>query len=127
MLTKRLQLRSGSLISPLHDAIRIAEEWSLVDQLSAGPVAISFGSGWNVNDFVFFPERYDTRRQIMYERIDTIRARWRGELMTRKNTFGKEVDSPSTQNASSQSSPSGSPPPATSTLSTRPGHGMPTS
>jgi len=45
MITTRLQLRSGSLISPLHDAILIAEEWSLVDQLSAGRVAISFGSG----------------------------------------------------------------------------------
>jgi alkanesulfonate monooxygenase SsuD/methylene tetrahydromethanopterin reductase-like flavin-dependent oxidoreductase (luciferase family) len=57
MLTNRLQLRSGSLISPLHDAIRIAEEWSLVDQLPAGRVAISFGSGSNVNDVVFLPER----------------------------------------------------------------------
>ena len=91
MITNRLQLRSGSLISPLHDAIRIAEEWSLVDQLSAGRVAISFGSGWNVNDFVFFPERYETRREIMYEQIDTIRALWRGEPMSRTNTFGKEV------------------------------------
>jgi natural product biosynthesis luciferase-like monooxygenase protein len=92
MVTTRLQLRSGSLISPLHDAIRIAEEWSLVDQLSAGRVAISFGSGWNVNDFIFFPERYDSRRQIMYEQIDTIRALWRGQSMTRQNTFGKAVD-----------------------------------
>ena len=92
MITERLQLRSGSLISPLHDAIRIAEEWSLVDQLSAGRVAISFGSGWNVNDFVFFPERYDTRRQIMYEQIDTIRALWRGKPLTRKNSFGKDVE-----------------------------------
>jgi natural product biosynthesis luciferase-like monooxygenase protein len=91
MITDHLQLRSGSLISPLHDAIRIAEEWSLVDQLSSGRVAISFGSGWNVNDFVFFPERYERRRQIMFEQIDTIRALWRGEPMTRKNTFGKEV------------------------------------
>jgi alkanesulfonate monooxygenase SsuD/methylene tetrahydromethanopterin reductase-like flavin-dependent oxidoreductase (luciferase family) len=90
MIANRLQLRSGSLISPLHDAIRIAEEWSLVDQLSAGRVAISFGSGWNVNDFVFFPE-YDTRREIMYKQIDTIRTLWRGEPMTRKNTFGKDV------------------------------------
>ena len=57
MLTNRMQLRAGSLISPLHDAIRITEEWSLVDQLPAGRFAISFGSGWNVNDFVFFPER----------------------------------------------------------------------
>jgi natural product biosynthesis luciferase-like monooxygenase protein len=91
MVTDRLQLRSGSLISPLHDAIRIAEEWSLVDQLSAGRVAISFGSGWNVNDFVFYPERYETRRALMYAQIDTIRALWRGEPMTRRNTFGKEV------------------------------------
>jgi natural product biosynthesis luciferase-like monooxygenase protein len=92
MITNRLQLRSGSLISPLHDEIRITEEWSLVDQLSAGRAAISFGSGWNVNDFIFFPERYDRRRQIMYDQIDTIRALWRGEPMTRKNTFGKDVE-----------------------------------
>ena len=92
MITDRLQLRSGSLISPLHDAIRITEEWSLVDQLSAGRAAISFGSGWNVNDFIFFPERYETRKQIMYDQIDTIRALWRGEPMRRKNTFGKDVE-----------------------------------
>lgn len=92
MITNRLQLRSGSLISPLHDAIRITEEWALVDQLSAGRVAISFGSGWNVNDFVFFPERYARRREIMYDQIDTIRALWRGESMKRKNTFGKDVE-----------------------------------
>ncbi len=91
MITERLQLRSGSLISPLHDEIRITEEWSLVDQLSAGRAAISFGSGWNVNDFVFFPERYATRQQIMYDQIDTIRALWRGESITRQNTFGKDV------------------------------------
>jgi len=92
MITDRLQLRAGSLISPLHDAIRITEEWALVDQLSAGRAAISFGSGWNVNDFVFFPERYATRRKIMYDQIDTIRALWRGESMRRKNTFGKDVE-----------------------------------
>src|SRR5438874_1155394 len=51
MVTRRLQLRAGSLISPLHDVIRIAEEWAVVDNLSNGRVAISFGSGWNVNDF----------------------------------------------------------------------------
>ena len=28
----------------------------------------------------------------MYKQIDTIRTLWRGELMTRKNTFGKDVE-----------------------------------
>ena len=91
MITERLQLRSGSLIAPLHDAIRIAEEWALVDQLSAGRIAISFGSGWNANDFVFFPERYARRQEIMYCQIDTIRALWRGEPLRRQNAFRKDV------------------------------------
>src|ERR1700694_4354930 len=39
-ITQRIQIRAGSLISPLHDPIRIAEEWSVVDNLSRGRVAI---------------------------------------------------------------------------------------
>src|SRR5436309_14873877 len=46
MITSKIQLRAGSLISPLHDVVRIAEEWSVVDNLSNGRIAISFGSGW---------------------------------------------------------------------------------
>ena len=28
----------------------------------------------------------------MYKQIDTIHTLWRGELMTRKHTFGKDVE-----------------------------------
>src|SRR5205807_362890 len=34
--TKRLRLRAGSVVLPLHDPIRVAEEWAVVDNLSAG-------------------------------------------------------------------------------------------
>ncbi|MCY0989532.1 LLM class flavin-dependent oxidoreductase [Nannocystis sp. ILAH1] len=88
MVTERLQLRSGSLISPLHDVIRIAEEWSMVDQLSRGRAAISFGSGWNANDFVFFPERYVRRQEVMLEQIHQLRRLWRGERCTRQTPTG---------------------------------------
>jgi natural product biosynthesis luciferase-like monooxygenase protein len=91
VLTKNLQLRAGSLISPLHDAVRIAEDWSVVDNLSGGRAAVSFGSGWNVDDFIFFPERYPARHALMYEQIETVRRLWRGESVVRANTFGKEV------------------------------------
>src|SRR5262245_7215597 len=66
VITKQIHIRAGSLISPIHDPVRIAEEWSVVDNLSNGRIAISFGSGWNVNDFVFFPQRYEQRQLIMY-------------------------------------------------------------
>jgi natural product biosynthesis luciferase-like monooxygenase protein len=89
--TERLELRAGSLISPLHDSIRVAEEWSVVDNLSGGRAAISFGSGWNTNDFVFFPERYAARQAQMYAQIEEVRKLWRGEALQRINGSGKEI------------------------------------
>jgi natural product biosynthesis luciferase-like monooxygenase protein len=85
MITERVQIRAGSLISPLHDEVRIAEEWSVVDNLSRGRIAVSFGSGWNRNDFIFFPDRYQSRHQVMYSQIETVRALWRGESVPRPN------------------------------------------
>lgn len=90
-LTHRIQIRAGSLISPLHHTIRIAEEWSVVDNLSNGRAAVSFGAGWNVDDFLFFPERYERRQACMYEQIELVRRLWRGEELIETNSFGKPV------------------------------------
>ena len=92
MITSHVQIRAGSLISPLHDALRIVEEWAVVDNLSGGRVAVSFGSGWNVNDFVFFPERYTSRHSVMYEQIETVKKLWAGEKIALTNSFGKQVE-----------------------------------
>jgi natural product biosynthesis luciferase-like monooxygenase protein len=91
-ITERIHVRSGSLISPLHDEVRIAEEWAMVDNLSNGRIGISFGSGWNINDFVFFPDRYDQRQAIMYRQIEAVRALWRGESIVRRNSVGTDVE-----------------------------------
>ena len=90
-ITERIQIRAGSLISPLHHTLRIAEEWSVVDNLSNGRAAVSFGSGWNVDDFLFFPERYAERQAHMYEQIELVRRLWRGEERVEPNAFGKPV------------------------------------
>lgn len=90
-ITERIQIRAGSLISPLHHTLRIAEEWSVVDNLSGGRAAISFGAGWNVDDFLFFPERYERRQACMYEQIELVRRLWRGEELSETNSFGRPV------------------------------------
>ena len=92
MITERIQLRAGSLISPLHDPIRIVEEWAMVDNLSAGRVALSFGSGWNIDDFIFFPDRYATRQSVMYQQIETVTRLWTTGRTTKINSQGKEVE-----------------------------------
>jgi natural product biosynthesis luciferase-like monooxygenase protein len=91
MITSRVQLRAGSLVSPLHHELRIAEEWSVVDNLSGGRAAVSFGSGWHVDDFLFFPQRYERRQAVMYEQIATVRRLWRGETLQLENSYGKPV------------------------------------
>src|ERR1700752_1539216 len=58
VLTKRIQLRAGSVVLPLHNPIRVAEEWSVVDNLSNGRVGLSFASGWHARDFALQPENY---------------------------------------------------------------------
>jgi phthiocerol/phenolphthiocerol synthesis type-I polyketide synthase D len=91
MITERIQIRAGSLISPLHNPIRIAEDWSVVDNLSRGRVAVSFGSGWNIDDFVFFPERYADRHAIMYEQIRIVKDLWEGKTIEQTNSARKQT------------------------------------
>lgn len=81
-ITERVAIRSGSVVLPLHHPIRIAEEWSLVDNLSHGRVGLSFAAGWQPNDFVLMPQNYDDRKQKMYDGIRQVQALWRGEEQT---------------------------------------------
>ena len=91
MITKRVQIRSGSVVAPLHSPIRIAEEWSVVDNLSNGRAAISFASGWMPEDFTVNPANYGERKEIMLRDIDVVRRLWRGERVPMPGPFGKDV------------------------------------
>ena len=82
-VTKNIKIRAGSVVLPLQDPIRIAEEWSVVDNLSHGRVGISFASGWQPNDFVLAPENYAQRRELLYTGVETVQKLWRGESVSR--------------------------------------------
>jgi natural product biosynthesis luciferase-like monooxygenase protein/amino acid adenylation domain-containing protein/non-ribosomal peptide synthase protein (TIGR01720 family) len=92
LVTRNVALRAGSVVLPLHSSIRVAEEWSVVDNLSGGRVGISFASGWHANDFVLAPEVYAERQKVMYERIEEVRRLWRGEALTLRDGAGAETE-----------------------------------
>ena len=69
MATENLSIRAGSVVLPLNNPVRVAEEWSLVDNLSDGRVAISFASGWQPQDFALAPEAYADRSERMFDGI----------------------------------------------------------
>jgi natural product biosynthesis luciferase-like monooxygenase protein/amino acid adenylation domain-containing protein len=91
-ITKRISIRAGSCVLPLHNPIRVAEDWALVDNLSDGRIGLSFASGWQPNDFVLAPEKYADRNKIMIEGIAKVQALWRGEGIMFLNGLGEKVE-----------------------------------
>ncbi len=81
-ITRRVALRAGSCVVPLHSPIRIAEEWSVVDNLSNGRVGISIAAGWAAPDFAIKPENFADARRVMFESAETVRRLWRGETVS---------------------------------------------
>lgn len=87
-VTRNVQVRAGSVVLPLHDPIRVAEEWSMVDNLSHGRAAVAFASGWHFNDFVLAPQNFAERHRVLREGIDTVRRLWKGETIERTDGLG---------------------------------------
>ena len=71
--TRRIALRAGGIVLPLHNPIRVAEEWSLVDNLSGGRAGIAFGPG-DLHD------------------VETVRRLWRGEAERVPDGEGRHID-----------------------------------
>ncbi|HTW46054.1 MAG TPA: MupA/Atu3671 family FMN-dependent luciferase-like monooxygenase [Acidobacteriaceae bacterium] len=88
VITKRISIRAGSVVLPLQNPLRVAEEWAMIDNLSNGRVAIAAASGWHVNDFVLSPDTYNNRYEDMYEKIGLIQKLWRGEKVLLANGAG---------------------------------------
>ena len=92
VLTKNVSIRAGSVVLPLHNPIRCAEEWSVVDNLSNGRVGLSFASGWHASDFALAPDNFKDRRALMMRGIEVVRALWRGEKVPATGGDGKAIE-----------------------------------
>lgn len=93
-MTERIQICSGSVVLPLHDPIRVAEEWSMVDNVSGGRVGLGVACGWVPNDFVIagHQDDFDNRKDVFRDAIGALQRLWRGEPHLVRNPLGEEVD-----------------------------------
>ena len=80
--TRRIALRAGSVVLPLHSPVRVAEEWAMVDNLSGGRVGISFAPGWNPKDFALLPESFPRRYEALYAGVELVKKLWQGEAVS---------------------------------------------
>ncbi|MEV5483481.1 MULTISPECIES: MupA/Atu3671 family FMN-dependent luciferase-like monooxygenase [Streptomyces] len=90
--TSRIRLHAGSVVLPLHNPLRVAEEWSVIDNLSGGRVGLGFASGWHSRDFVLAPENYGRQREILHEHLDTFQELWAGRAVRAASGTGEQVE-----------------------------------
>ncbi|MFJ5097128.1 MupA/Atu3671 family FMN-dependent luciferase-like monooxygenase [Streptomyces sp. NPDC088557] len=79
MITSTVAIRAGSVVAPLHHPLRIAEEWSVVDNLSGGRAGVSLASGWHPVDFALSRAPYEDRKRLLADSVEQLRGLWRGE------------------------------------------------
>ena len=90
-VTTKIRIRAGSLIAPLHDVLRMVEDFAVVDNLSGGRVDVSFGSGWHPNDFALRPDAFASRRETTLAFVEEARLIWRGVGVKRTNGSGQPI------------------------------------
>ncbi|MEU9353260.1 MupA/Atu3671 family FMN-dependent luciferase-like monooxygenase [Streptomyces griseoloalbus] len=90
--TRRIALRSGSVVLPLRDPLLVAEEWGVLDSLSRGRTGMSLASGWHADDFVLRPDVYERRKEALEEGLADLYTLWSGGSVTRTGPGGRPVD-----------------------------------
>jgi natural product biosynthesis luciferase-like monooxygenase protein len=89
--TRRIRLRAGSVVLPLHHPVDVAESWAVVDNLSRGRVDLAFVPGWNPDDFLLAPGNFQGRKALMSESLEQLERLWRGEAVTFPNGEGRDA------------------------------------
>ncbi|GCD40788.1 non-ribosomal peptide synthetase [Streptomyces paromomycinus] len=90
--TRRIDIRTGSLVLPLHHPVRVAEDWAMIDNLSGGRVGLSLASGWQPHDFALAPEKFADRKDVMFRDLDVVRRLWRGEAVRMASGTGQDIE-----------------------------------
>ncbi|WP_316232475.1 MupA/Atu3671 family FMN-dependent luciferase-like monooxygenase [Bradyrhizobium sp. SZCCHNR1051] len=89
--TSRIGIRAGSVVLPLHNPIRVVEDWSVVDNLSGGRCGVAVASGWHPVDFRLLSEvSYEQRRPYTLTQIDRVNAMWQRRTPIRSSSGGDQ-------------------------------------
>src|SRR6266446_10062314 len=77
--TRTLKLGTGIALMPQRDPIITAKSVASLDELSGGRFIFAIGGGWNVEEMENHGARYETRFQLLRERVLAMKALWTQE------------------------------------------------
>jgi alkanesulfonate monooxygenase SsuD/methylene tetrahydromethanopterin reductase-like flavin-dependent oxidoreductase (luciferase family) len=84
--TRQIRLATTSLLIPIHNPLRIAEEVASLDHLSGGRVILGLGRGFRAPLFSAFGINPSTKRARFDAALDLILAAWRNEEVSLEGT-----------------------------------------
>ncbi|SVC60613.1 uncharacterized protein METZ01_LOCUS313467, partial [marine metagenome] len=87
--TKTLFLGTSSFLLPIRNPIQMAEEISVLDQLSSGRVILGVGRGYQRQLFSAYGTQANNKRQVFEEALRKMISAWAGEPI---EVEGKETD-----------------------------------
>lgn len=76
--TRRLRLATTSLLLPIHDPIRIADQIARLDRLSGGRVIAGLGRGFRAQLFAAFGIDPSTKRDLFDQSLERMLDHWTG-------------------------------------------------
>ena len=77
--TKKMRLGAAVSIIPMHNPLRIAEEFAMVDQLSDGRLNFGAGRGMHPTEYAVFGYDWNDAQKRLPEGLDIIVRAWSGE------------------------------------------------
>ncbi|MES1971473.1 MAG: LLM class flavin-dependent oxidoreductase [Pseudomonadota bacterium] len=77
--TRHIVAHLSALVVTLHDPLRLAEDLSVLDNLSDGRIWITAGMGYRPHEFEMFDRDIAKRLAIQNEVMATLKAAWTGE------------------------------------------------
>jgi len=92
--TKRIKIRFGVILLPLHDPIRLAEDLAVLDIVSNGRLTVAFGAGYAAHEFEMFGVDLKDRVKLIEEGIAAIKSAWTGEPFTYRGRHARVMPTP---------------------------------
>lgn len=77
--TKRMRLGAAVSILPMHNPLRVAEEFAMVDQLSGGRLNFGAGRGMHPTEYAVFGYDWNNAQKRLPEALDIVMRAWSGE------------------------------------------------
>ena len=77
--TKNVRFSVAALIAPFHDPLRIAEDFSVLDNISKGRVDMIVAGGYAPNEFAMFDVPIKERPKRVTEAVNTLKAAFAGK------------------------------------------------